>query len=235
MDTNEIRTRETVGQLLAEASRSFFLPNDLEKTLGGVTRSAVGLIDGADCADILMIDGRKGFKSHASTSDLPIRLDELQEELQEGPCVDAARRDIVVRSDNLKADERWPRFGPAAVDAGVHSTLSFQLYTDDGAVGALNVFGKAPDAFSDEDEEIGTMLATHAAIALYTAGKAEQFRSALASRDVIGQAKGMIMERYDIDAVRAFELLSKLSQDVNLSVADLARDIVERGSEKPGH
>lgn len=227
--------RDDLSRLLSDASRSFFVPDSLENTLIGVTTSATKLIDGADSADILIIGDRKQFRSHAPTSDLPVRLDSLQEELQEGPCVDAARRENVVRSDDLGNDVRWPRFGPAAAEAGVHSTLSFQLYTADGAIGALNLFAMTPHAFDDEDEELGAMLATHAAIALYTANKAEQFASALASRDIIGQAKGMIMERYGVDAVRAFGLLAKLSQDVNIPVVTLATDLVEQGSEKVSH
>jgi transcriptional regulator with GAF, ATPase, and Fis domain len=222
-----------LGRALAEATRTFFQPSSIENTLSEVTRSATALIAGADCADVLIVSGRKSFMSHAATNELPERLDLLQAELQEGPCVDAARRDILVRSNDFTTDERWPRFGPRAAAIGVRSSLSFQLYTGDDTLGALNIFARNANAFDDEAEEIGAMLATHAAVALYAAKKTEQFDSALATRDVIGQAKGMLMERYRIDALQAFALLSKLSQDSNTPVAALARELVELGSEAP--
>ncbi|MGA9872217.1 MAG: GAF and ANTAR domain-containing protein [Rhodococcus sp. (in: high G+C Gram-positive bacteria)] len=158
-----------------------------------------------------------------------MRIDALQEQLGEGPCVDAARHEPVVRCDDLTIDDRWPRFVPDAVEAEVRSTLSFQLYVGESSVGGLNLFSSTPHAFDDEDEELGLILATHAAMALYAANKTQQFTSALASRDIIGQAKGMIMERYKVDALRAFELLAKLSQDANVPVVELAEQLVATG------
>ncbi len=99
------------------------------------------------------------------------------------------------------------------------------------AWGALNLFGLKPDVFTPEVEAVGAMLATHAAVALIADDVRLQFQSALASRDVIGQAKGMIMERFNVDAVRAFELLTRLSQDSNTKLAKVAEEIVARGSE----
>ena len=122
-------------------------------------------------------------------------------------------------------------FADAAVAAGVHSLMSFQLYTHNSRMGALNLFGIKPDVFTAENEAIGAMLATHAATALIADDERLQFQSALASRDIIGQAKGMIMERFDVDAVRAFELLRKLSQNSNTRLASVAEELVSRGPE----
>ncbi|WP_236077531.1 GAF and ANTAR domain-containing protein [Rhodococcus sp. P1Y] len=158
-------------------------------------------------------------------------LDSIQERVGEGPCVDAARSEEFVRCNDFRTDPRWPVFGPAAVDAGVLSSMSFRLYTEDETIGALNLFALTENAFSDEDEELGTVLAIHAAVALYAANKTEQFKSGLASRDTIGQAKGMLMERYGIDAVQAFDLISRLSQNENIPVAALAAELVTRGSD----
>ncbi len=97
--------------------------------------------------------------------------------------------------------------------------MSFQLYTHNARMGALNLFGTKPDAFTLENEAVGAMLATHAAVALIADDNRLQFQSALASRDIIGQAKGMIMERFNVDAVRAFELLKSLSQNSNTRLA----------------
>ena len=108
--------------------------------------------------------------------------------------------------------------------------LSFQLFTHNGRIGAFNLFGLTPDAFTLESEALGAMLATHVANAFIADDKDLQFKSALSSRDIIGQAKGMIMERFNVDAVQAFDLLTKLSQQSDTQVAELAADLVSRGS-----
>src|SRR6185295_8583980 len=97
--------------------------------------------------------------------------------------------------------------------------------------GGNEPFGIKPDVFTIESEAVGAMLATHAAIALIADDERLQFQSALASRDIIGQAKGKIMERFNVDAVRAFELLVKQSQNSNIRLAVVAEELVSRGPE----
>jgi hypothetical protein len=132
----------------------------------------------------------------------------------------------------MEEDARWPRFAKSAVAAGVNSMLSFRLFTHDDRAAALNVFGLQPHCFGHEAEALGAMFATHAALAIIAHNKELQFQSALASRDIIGQAKGRIMERFDVGAVRAFELMVKISQETNTRVADIAAQIVARGSDR---
>jgi hypothetical protein len=206
-------------------------PTEIKVTLQGVAAAAVNLIDGVDCADFLIIRSPDRFESLAATSPLAVDLDGFQQRFGQGPCLDAASGDSVVRSNDLRGDERWPRFAEAALDVGVHSMLSFQLYTHDDRKAALNLVGLKPHVFDPPAEGLAAMLATHAATALIAESKKIQFESALASRDVIGQAKGMIMERFAVDAVRAFELLTKVSQNTNIPLATIAADLVARGPE----
>jgi transcriptional regulator with GAF, ATPase, and Fis domain len=219
--------RVTMAQLTSKFAR----PTDIDDTLNSVTASCVDLIDGVESADVLLIAGADLFRSVAATSQLALEIDDLQQRFREGPCIDAATGDSVVVSNDLRGDVRWPRFAKAAVAAGVHSLMSFQLYTHNARMGALNLFGLKPEAFTAEFEAVGAMLATHAAIALIADDVRLQFQSALASRDTIGQAKGMIMERFNVGPARAFELLTKLSQDSNTRVADVAAQLVSRGAE----
>jgi GAF domain-containing protein len=217
---------------MADLSRKFAVATPVEDTLKGVTAAAVELIDGVDCADVLLIrDGE--FHSKAPTSDLAPAMDQVQRRTGEGPCLDATDAGII-RCDDLDDDPRWPQFAAAAVDAGVRSVLSFQLYTHGADSGALNLFGAAARSFDDESQAIGAMLATHAAIALIAANREHQFESALASRDIIGQAKGMIMLRFDVDAIRAFELLRMMSQNSNTPVRVIAAEIVQHMGRRPG-
>ncbi|TSD99287.1 GAF and ANTAR domain-containing protein [Skermania sp. ID1734] len=200
----------------------------VEKTLEVITSAAVETVPGTSHAGVTLVIGRRRFESRAATSALPRQLDELQQSLGEGPCVQAAWLYETVDVDDLEGDQRWPKFAARAVELGVRSMLSFQLYTVDETLGALNLYAKTPRAFPSESYEAGLLLATHAAIALTGALRESQLKSALATRDIIGQAKGMIMERYGIDAVKAFDLLRRLSQETNTPLAQIARSLVER-------
>jgi len=228
-----------LGTLMADLARSWTVPTDLNSTLCSVTQAAVELIPGADSADILTTAGRRKYESHAATSALPANLDRLQARFGEGPCVDAAVDGFVTRSDDLTVEERWPRFTPPALRAGVYSIVSFRLYTRATVSGALNVLATTAHAFDDESVTIGEVLAAHAAIAITAGQRESQWRSALVSRDLIGQAKGMLMERFSVGAVQAFTMLVTLSQDSNTPVAKVAERIVHLGpgpgpSPRPG-
>lgn len=219
------RLRAAMSELTAQFSRS----TDLTTTLCRVTGAAVELVDGADYADVLLISGPDLFQSMAATNPIATDLDGVQQRFREGPCIDAAVGDIVTVSNDLSEDQRWPRFAQSATAAGVYSMLSIRLCTHNARMGALNLFARRRQAFTAAVHAPVAMLATQAAIALIAEDKELQFRYALASRDIIGQAKGMIMERFNVDATHAFELLKKLSQDSNTRLIDVATELVARG------
>jgi GAF domain-containing protein len=159
------------------------------------------------------------------------KLDELQMRYLEGPCVRAALAEIVVRTDDFRKETKWPNYSPKVVELGVLSGLSFKLYTSSQTAGALNLFSLRENAFDAEAESVGAVLAAHAAAAILASRQSEQLESALSTRDRIGQAKGIIMERYDVDDVAAFAMLRTLSQDSNTKLVDVAARVIEtRGS-----
>lgn len=129
----------------------------------------------------------------------------------------------------MNTETRWSRFSPAAAMAGVGSMLSFQLWVEREHIGALNLYATESGAFELSSEEIGRPLAAHASVAISAARREHQLREALHNRDVIGQAKGMLMQRYSIDADKAFDLLTRLSQESNLKARDIAERITTRG------
>ncbi|MBA4021357.1 MAG: hypothetical protein C0482_03265 [Gordonia sp.] len=205
------------------------LPQSIASVLEGIMSSAVDTIPGAECGGITIISKGHDVSSTAATHPTAALVDSLQSQFGQGPCVDAALQSDTVRADDLSSDSRWPAFTAAVLaQSPVRASLSFRLYTDREAAGALNLYSETPGAFGAGAEEIGLIHATHAAVTLYAARRNSEFDSALASRDVIGQAKGMIMERYDLDAVQAFDLLKRLSQDANTRLADVARKLVLR-------
>src|ERR687892_389555 len=111
--------------VMAELTDKFSGPTDLDATFQSVTMACVELIPGVDVADVLLIAGAEQFQSIAPTQQLATEVDALQQQFREGPCLDAAIGDGLVRSDDLGNDARWPRFGKAAIEAGVCSMLSF--------------------------------------------------------------------------------------------------------------
>ena len=207
---------------------------DPDEVLSAVTRAAISLIPGVDHAGVTLVRGNPradrvvALSSTAATGPVPETVDRLQHEHGQGPCFDAIRHSHTVVVGDYSSDERWPAFLAAVrTQTPVRSSLAIELYTTDRELGALNLYADTVDAFNAEAIVSASVFGTHAAIALSGARRDEQFRSALASRDVIGQAKGVIMERYNIDAVEAFELLSKLSQDSNIALARVAAQLIE--------
>jgi GAF domain-containing protein len=222
----EQRNRELAVRM-AELARVSAAPRSVNDVLSDVTTAAKELIPGTESAGILMVAKGGKFESLAGTDDLPHQLDELQIKFSEGPCMQAALDETIVRTDDFRSEDRWPLYSPAVVEIGVLSGLSLKLYTANRTAGALNLFAFRPNAFDAADETIGTVLAAHAAAAILASREGEELQSALSTRDRIGQAKGIIMERFGIDDIRAFEMLRRLSQDSNTRLVDIAQRVID--------
>src|SRR6201995_2562429 len=232
MDDSNLTLKHDLAVRMAELARAMAIPRTLEQILHDVTAAAVQLVRGADAAGVLLGQGGGDFESLGDTDGLVGQLDKLQHDFSEGPCAEAALQETVVRSDDLRGESRWPRYAPAAVELGVRSGLSFKLYTADRTAGALNLFGFHPDVWDTDAETTGAVLAAHAAAAILAKRHGEQMQVALSTRDRIGQAKGIIMERHGVDDVRAFEMLRLISQETQTKLAVIAQRVIEtrRGS-----
>jgi len=204
---------------------------DVDNVLVDVTAAAKELIPGVDIAGVLLVGKGGTHQTLAPTSDVMFKLDELQMTTGEGPCLQAALDEIVIRTDDFRDEPRFPKYAPKVVELGLLSALSLKLYTADRTAGALNLFGYEPRPWNSEAETIGMVLAAHAASAILASRESEQLQSALSTRDRIGQAKGIIMERFKIDDVRAFEMLRKLSQDTNTKLVDVAHRVIDTPAE----
>jgi GAF domain-containing protein len=212
---------------MAELARAAASPRSVHEVLSDVTATAKELIPGVDTAGILLVGKNGKYESLAGITELPHKLDDLQMTFHEGPCVQAALDDLIVRTEDFRTERRWPKYSPAVVELGVLSGLSVKLYTAERTAGALNLFAFQPHAFDADDETIATVLAAHAAAAILASRQGEQLQSALSTRDRIGQAKGIIMERYGIDDIGAFDMLKRLSQDSNTRLADIAQRVID--------
>jgi GAF domain-containing protein len=206
---------------------------ELQPTLEAIVSAAVAMISPAEYAS-LTIFSRGELMPRASTGGMPLLLDRLQQQLGDGPCISAARHQSVFRIEVTRQDQQWPEFSVEAARLNVLSMLCVPLWVDERCLGALSLYaaGQAA-AFTGMHERVTVLLATFAALALTQAQHAEQMHDALGSRDAIGQAKGILMERYKIDADTAFGVLARTSQDQNIKLAVVAGQVAESG-ELPG-
>ncbi len=189
-------------------------------------------VTGSEYAGITLVEAGKAITSVVATHRYPMVLDAIQNEYGEGPCIAAAWQHHVMHVEDLGIDERWPHYQQYALaNTPIRSILSFELFVDRDATAVLNFFAHHPHAFTDESLELGGIFATHVALAWSMMRRNDRFRSALASRDIIGQAKEVIMERFKLDAVEALNLLTRLSQQSNTTLFEIVRAIIE--SEHP--
>lgn len=203
--------------------------DDLDSALRQVNEANVAVVPGAWCAGITVLDSSGAITTVGATHEDARRLDDAQRATGEGPCLSAAWEQRTLHIEDLETEQRWPRFRKAALTGtSARSVLSFRLFADKTTLAAVNFQARRARAgvFDQDSVEAGLLVAAHTMVVWNLVSRERQFRSALASRDVIGQAKGMLMERYGINAAAAFELLKHLSQDANTKLRVIAEKVV---------
>jgi GAF domain-containing protein len=229
MDATHLRIAELVQELHSRPDA------DSETVLAELAEHAAVEIPGAGYAGVTVTRNAKEIETPAATHLWPVLLDKIQQRHREGPCLTAAWEEKTIHVADLETDDRFPLYRQDALaETPIRSIMAFQLFIADETMGALNVYAEEPNVFGQETRNIGLVFAAHSSVAWNSARRDEQFKRALASRDVIGQAKGMIMERYGVDAVQAFDLLRKLSQDSNLPLIKIATDLVATAENSQG-
>jgi len=224
---------EPQPEVFAEMARSLLAEGDVQTTLQRIVELAVETIDGCDHAGVTVLHAGV-FSTPASSDDVPVKVDAIQYETGEGPCVDAIRDHEVFKTGDLGHETRWPAFSARAQrETGVTSMMGFRLFVAGDTLGALNLFSKVTDAFDDAASASGSVFAAHAAIALSTALHDEQMSQALESRDIIGQAKGILMAKEGVTADEAFDMLRRASQRLNVKLRKLAEDVARTGVTPP--
>ncbi|TAM68074.1 GAF and ANTAR domain-containing protein [Mycobacterium sp.] len=189
-------------------------------------------VTGSQYGGITLAEASTSVSSVVATHRYPMVLDAIQNSSGEGPCLAAAWEHHMMHIADLNSERRWLRYRRLALEqTPIRSILSYELFIDVSSIASLNFYADQPHAFGEESVEVGTVFATHTALAWSMMRRQDQFRSALTSRDIIGQAKGVIMERFDIDAVEAFQLLTRVSQQSNIKLIEIARALIE--SEHP--
>ena len=212
---------------MARAARAIHSPLSLDKTLCTIADTALLSLPGFDVVGISTVDKHGEVHTRAATRALVWELDRLQYDLREGPCMDFLRDADVVTAPELRHDQRWPRYVPCAVRLGVKSQLAAKLYLDDeGTLGGLNPYSTTCAEFPSDTEHMAELFAAHAAIALGSARQLEGLNEALRTRSVIGQAMGILMHRYTLEADGALGLLIRTSSHTNVKMRLVAEQLV---------
>lgn len=219
---------------LAQIARVLLARSTVAETLLQVIHLAMKTTDGCDEAGICAAG--TGVAHSTTSSQAVSDLDDLQTTVGEGPCGDAIDGVNCVYSHDLEEEPRWPRFAPAAAALGLRSVVAYRLFDGDQTLGALQLYGRHPAAFNHVERAQGLLFAAIAGLALGNAQGEEaarirfdELQKALISREVIGQAQGILMERERITAEQAFTLLRVASQRLNIKLRDVAQELVDTG------
>ena len=220
-------THDEFNRDLAAAAREMQDDDSPRKAMERAVAIATEILPGCDAAGVCVVYRGDRIDTHATSTDALRQVDALQHELDEGPCLDALQQHDTVQSNDLSVDERWPQWGPEVANRlGLHSIVSYRLFTTGENLGALNLYGSSKSAFNSDNVHDGIALAAHVGVALAGAQEVENLEKALGGRTVIGQATGILMERFDLAPERAFSVLSRLSQQKNVKLRHLAEQIV---------
>jgi ANTAR domain len=227
-----------LAMVFADIAEQLYDADSFDDVLSRIAEAAVSTIAGCRMASVTLVE-RSEYRTAASTDPAATAVDQVQYQSCEGPCLDAIDAPMVYAQSF--PDERWPTLASRPTESGVRSALSYRLAAASSGTagsdgGSLNSYGVIPNAFNDTAQEIGFILAGHASVAARAVNErnavarlGHDLQQALQSRDVIGQAKGILMERLNITPEDAFDVLRRSSQNLNVKLRDVARGLAETG------
>jgi GAF domain-containing protein len=232
---------EELQKVFARMSGLLLAEEAVQTALELVTALAVETIDAASGAGVTLIDPQGVKVTAAATSDRVGRADDLQYQLEEGPCLSAVAQLELIRVDDLERDERWPRWRAAALPLGVRSSLSAPLISQGRALGAVKVYGDQPGTFSSAHESLLRRFADQAAILLAEVSSldraerlSESLQNALRTRNLIALASGILMERRGLTEEQAFLQLVESARREQRELVDEATAVIESSAREPG-
>ncbi|MGO4603650.1 ANTAR domain-containing protein [Terrabacter sp. 2YAF2] len=226
-----------LASAFATIAANLYAADSYDAVLQRIAEAAVSTVAGCEMASVTLSE-HGGYRTASTTDVAASAVDQAQYDAREGPCLDAVETTLVYAKS--LPDNRWPTLASRPVDLGAHSVASYRLAAASegsaGTSGSLNTYGIKPDAFSDEAQQIGLLLAAHASMAAGAVRErdalqdvAEHLHQALLTRDVIGQAKGILMERLKLTPEAAFNILRHASNALNEKLHDVALNLAETG------
>jgi GAF domain-containing protein len=224
------------GQVAAEFARLAVELHDVEgveETVQAVVEYALHALS-CDYAGVALQARGGRPQVPAATDPTVAEIYRFQMAGAEGPLVESMRTQRVVLVADTVGENRWPDWAKKVLELGVRSVLDVPLRTDSNAVGVLGLYSSQPDAFGPDEEAVAQILARHASVAVATARRDESLAFAVDARKLVGQAMGILMERYNLDSDRAFEVLKRFSQQSNTKLRDVAQRLIDSRSLPPG-
>lgn len=213
---------------LAEAARQVAANPDVQDALQSVVDLAMASC-GCAGASVTLVRATGGAETTATSSELIEQADNLQYTFDEGPCLRAAEQGGAYLIVDTATDPRWPVWGPAVATMGLRSVLSIHLFTDTRVLGALNLYYEGIEEFADDEVEAAKVVAAHASVALARLRSERDLWQAIDSRHLIGQAQGILMERFRLTPEKAFAVLRRHSQQHNIKLYEIAATLVRSG------
>jgi GAF domain-containing protein len=220
------------GSVMAAAVRTMHDDMTSEEMLQSVVDVAAISVPGFDRASISMVERRGRDSVKAASDDLVRELDLLQYALHEGPCVDAMRGPRLIPVPHLRHEQRWPRYVAAAVERGITAQMAIMVYLDKDAttLGGLNLYSTESEEVSDEAKSMAELFAAQAAVALSANRRRLHLDAGMQSRQLVGEAVGIVMERYQLDEHHAFQFLARTSTSSNIKLRQVAQDLVDEAN-----
>ncbi|MDX6301987.1 MAG: hypothetical protein QOF53_3201 [Nocardioidaceae bacterium] len=221
-------TADPTDERLVDTARKLserLKPGDLDATLRQITNAAVEVLPNVQFSSISVRHPDGSLSTVAPTDDRLLRLDAEQYRLQEGPCYGASVDPGPIVSSDLGADERFPNYGPVALSEGIRAQIGVRLFDTRRSNAALNLYSSRVGAF-DDVESLGALFAHQSAQAIAYAQEVGNLSEAVRTRTMIGQAVGIVMERYRLNDERAFAFLQRLSSHRNVKLRQVAQEII---------
>jgi hypothetical protein len=218
---------DSLAAAMTKVVATMHAPINVPDTLAAITAATVDTLPAVDCVSISLTRGDGQIMTLAATAPLAAEADAIQYTLGEGPCLEAALDVPVVVSEDVARDVRWPSYGPAAARAGIGSQVAFQFRAEhDHIRGALNLYAAQPGVLDAVTMQLGALFATQVAMTMGWVRHEEDLQPALYTRQQIGVAIGILMERHTLTRERAFSFLLRTSQTGNVKLRDVAATIV---------
>jgi hypothetical protein len=212
---------------MAMAASTLDGPVEVGELLHLICLAAIDNVRGVEYAGITLADRHGRLETPAATHALVHRVDALQYQFRQGPCVDAVQGRWQARSDDLSVDVRWPEYGPLAADLGILSQMGIELFDEPGLIAGLNLYSSIAGAFDDDTVESAMLFAIQATHTLGRVMTQKQLTDAMTTSTTIGRATGVVMQRFQLSADRAFELLTRVSRVHDVTIEMLADQILD--------
>ncbi|MBC2637978.1 MULTISPECIES: GAF and ANTAR domain-containing protein [unclassified Rhodococcus (in: high G+C Gram-positive bacteria)] len=226
---------DSPSAVFAKLAEMVYSGDDFAQVYQAICDAAATLVPGCTHASLMLKQNDQYLTVGASDS-VAAQVDALERAEQEGPCLDAIEKEAPQVEADLARSTQWPRLAQRAIaETPVRGAAGFRLLIKGRKVGALNLFSDTPGIFTDESIDQAILITAFAAVtltALHEHQEAQTLREGLASNREIGKAIGLLMAFHDIPEDRAFDLLRKTSQDMNIKLTRVAREIIAHHNSK---